>query len=658
MRTFRITVACALSALLAACGGANSPGGGSASQDPAGSSLSASGTITGVGSTLDVDGVAYDVGGATVTDDTDPANPAAATLADLQLGQRVDVEMDSSCHPSHIRIDASLVGLVDPGSLDTTAGTFTVLAQPVSYELAGDRATLFVGVKDASGLAAGEQVVIHGKLDAQGVIAARLVVVLPEAVPLIERVAGVVAHASIDPSIDPSVAPSTLAAAARATFKLGALTVDYTAAKVLPHVAKIADGQTVVVFSRQPTTGTPTVPVLKADTVLVRQDHPRTVVVRIGGPISKVTPVAGQALPDLTVDGVEVLTSTAKLASGTSAEALVVGALVRVDGTLAGRVLTATEIEVLPVPVRPVFLEGQVSSFVGVSSFVVRGTAVDASAATFVGGATAAQLADGVTVAILGHVKGSVVVADQISILQPPPKRTMTFTGVVSGYDPTAKNATFRVLGLEMKLDAAVTFTGGTAADFVNGARVQVTGSHDGFLFVVTEVKLLGHEPSPPIQLTGVASGVTADAFVLNNVTISVTSSTKVENGPLANGKKVFVLAQKTSGALVALEIRVVPGRDDPRPDPVCSDRAAPGVDHGPAQDKPAGGLCPIFVTGPVTEIVSATSFKLDGILVDAAKATFSPALTSVKDLKVGQVVMVGGNVTKGVIDATVVMIP
>jgi hypothetical protein len=647
MRTLRITVACTLSAVLAACGASQpQPGAGGADQAAA-SPATASGTITGFGSTLDVDGVAYDVTGATVSDDTDPASPAVATLADLQLGQRVDVELDSSCHLSHIRIDASVVGLVDPGSLDTTAGRFAVLAQPVSFQASGDRATLFVGVKDASGLAAGQQVVVHGKLDAQGVIAARLVVVLPQGVPLRERVRGVVAGASIDPAVDPSVAPAPRAAAATRTFKLGALTVDYTGAKVLPTGAKIADGETVVVFSRQPTTGTPPALVLKADTVLVRHHHPRAVVVRIGGPITHVTPVAGQALPDLTVDGVEVLTSTARLASGTTAAALVVGALVRVDGTLAGRVLTATEIEVLPAPVRHVFLAGQVSSFTGVSSFVVRGTTVDASSATFTDGATAEQLADGVSVAIVGHVSGSVVVAEHVTIFQPPPKRLLTFTGVVSHYDPTAKDATFRVLGIPMKLGNGVTFAGGTAEDFVNGARVQVTGSQDGPLFVVTAVKLLGHEPLPPVQLTGVVSDLTADAFVLNNATVSVTASTEIENGPLANGKRVFVLAQRSSaGALVALRVYVVP---DHSPGGGGSDLPCP--------DAGAGAACAVLFTGPVTAITGETTFTVDATVVDASKATFSPAGKTMKDLAVGTVVIVGGNATRTGVNARTVQI-
>lgn len=645
MRPNRFTTACALSALLAACAGSQpATDAGNGGTPDAAAPASGSGTITGFGAELIVDGVPYDVTGATVTDDTDPANPATGTLDDLRIGQHVDVELASTCRLSHIAIHATVMGLVDPGSIDTAAHRFTVLGQTVTFSPApigttdarrAGPATLFVGVQDAAGLGAGQLVKVHGAVDAQGVVAARLVVVLPEGTPLLQRVSGVVSGAD---------------AAAR-TFKIGALTVAHGGAKVLPRDAKIVDGEPVVVFSRKATTGTAPALTLPADTVHVRRDHFKVVTIRLGGPILAVTPVEGQAIPNLALQGVKVDSARATLEDGTTAGDLVVGAVVRVEGTLADGVLTAREIAVVPDHAqRKVVLAGQVSSFVSVRSFVVHGTTVDASQAAFAEGSSAAQLADGVRVLVVGHVSGAGVVADQVTVLPPPEKLAMTLVGVVDcDPDGASTTRTFRLHGTELRLDPDVVWTGGSASDLVDGALVRVTGTFEGRVFVATAVQFLG-EPAiarPPLHLAGVISGVTADGFVLNNVTIGITSSTEIVNGPLRNGQRVLVIAEKGASGLVARSVQVHArhlddGEIDPQPIGTSGHVDHPGV---PVPE----------LTGPVSAVMGATTIKVDAQLVDVSRATFLPAGRSAKDLAVGRIVTVSGAVAKGVLTAWVV---
>lgn len=629
MRTRQATTVCALAALLAACGG-RSP---AVDERRSASSETASGTITGIGTTLTVDGVSYDVSGASVSDDADPANPTDATLADLQIGQRVDVTVDPAHAHTHVAIDTTLIGLVDPGSIDTAAGRFTVLAQTVEVTASGSGATLFVGIRGASGLKDGRLVKVHGPVDSQGIVHARLVVVMPEDAPLLERVRG--------------IAQATDAAAR--TFKIGNLTVAYADAKVLPTGAAVADGEAVVVYSRKATKGTAPALTLRADTVHVLHARRIATPVRVGGKITSVTPVAGRAVPDFTVDGLRVDCASASLADGTAASALVVGALVLVEGTVSDRVLTATRVAVLSDEVqRHVVLFGQISSFTGVSSFVVRGTTVDATSATYAPGSSAAQLADGVLVSVLGHVSGAVVIADQIMIQLPPRPVELRLAGIVSDYDAAA--GMFELAGLEMKLDPAVAWTGGTAADLADGKRVEVTGTFDRVVFDVKAVRFLGDEPTPPRMLTGVISAVTADSFVLNNVTIAVTASTEIVNGPLQDGQPVLVLAKKVAGGLEALRVQV----GGPR---TCGSSAVATSSwvSSPAACRPDG--LPSSVTGPVSKITGAATFEVDGQAVDAAGATFRPAGTKATDLAVGRIVAAYGPVSGGVLHAVEVIL-
>ena len=179
---------------------------------------------------------------------------------------------------------------------------------------------------------------------------------------------------------------------------------------------------------------------------------------------------------------------------------------------------------------------------------------MDGSSATYQNG-NASQLADGVFVRIAGHVSGTGVVADQITFLTPPQGVTFTIGGVVSDYNSSASPEPFTLRGIS-HLDPAVTFSGGTSSLFVNGATVIVTGTFNGTVIDVTAVRFPTAIEGTTLPLMGVVSSLTPatgtpTSFVLNMTTVTITSSTVILNGPLADGQKVEVLAQPdaTGGA-------------------------------------------------------------------------------------------------------------
>jgi len=596
--------------LLAACAGS-----GASNTTPD----AVSGTITGFGSVI-VDQVEYDDSAATVLRDDDPAAPTPCTLASLALGQQVDLSLQNG-KIGKAFIEASVIGPIDAGSINPNdngtenkvANSFTVLGETVVFTPSGEGATLFVGITDSTKLEDGQIVEVHGTPGAGGVVNATRVVVLPATGATALRVSGIVANAT------------------GTTFTLGTLTVDYSSARLVPSGATIADGEKVYVFSNELPQGTAPDLTLVAKSIRVANAGFATRPVRIGGLVTAVSPASGQAIPNFTVDGFQVDASKATLEGGATAADLTVNALVRVDGTFSNGVLSASTIAITPASSgREVVLFGQVSNFTSLSSFVVRGTTVDGSQATFRNG-TASQLANGAFVLVRGHLSPADVVADQITFANPPTHEPFRLDGAVSDYVSTASPPTFSLLGIDMQLDPNVTFVGGTSADFKDGALVEVTGTFTGTVFDVTSVLFLGI-PIPEVNLTGVLSGLvttggTPTGFVLNNATVTVTSSTSIANGPLANGQVVEVSGQldTSSGDVIAQRVEVL-SRDT------------------------------VQLFGPITAFTSVSNFTVDDEMVDASSAAFVPASTSASDLAVGKIVRVDGSLSSGVVKASTVI--
>jgi len=564
-------------------------------------SAAISGTVTGFGEMstggVAVDGVAYDDSKAAIALDIDPREETPATTGALKIGHQVEATL-SDGRLTKVLVRATVMGPVQ--SIDLAASSFKVVGQTVKVLIGGDRQTMFEGVAGLADLKIDDWVEVHGRIDADKNIVATRVEVKSATGTIAVRAGGIVKEHN----------------AAAKTFKLGELTVNYANATIKPDGAVIANDVLVFVFSDAlPVGNTLTA---KAVRVVNPTIEGRRFV--IGGLVTDF-----KSISDFRVTGIKVDASAAEIKNGTAADIKNM-VLVRVEGTLSGSsgalVLKATRVWIIPAAEqRRIVLAGQITDFVSPASFKVHGVPVNADMAEFKRGKKE-DLANGTFVLIVGHIDGNVVKADEVLILTPPLHVPFRLVGVVSGYDAAA--GTFTLLGIPMKLAAAVTFKNGVAADFGNGDLVEVRGMFDGNVFVVTEVEFKPAAITPLVFLTGVVSDVTATSLTLNGATVKIDAGTRIENGPLANGQHVEVKAALVAGELIAREIEV----------------------------QIAGAQAVIY--GSITDFVSAASFKVNRQLIDASAAVYVNGTAA--DLANGKRVKVVGALSDGKIMASVVV--
>jgi len=587
--------------LIAACGGSDpstpnaAPG---APPPPALEATVVSGTLTGFGSVV-VDGVRYNEANAVAALDIDPRAETPATMADLKLGQQVEASVDRDGNVVKVTVRATVIGPVQ--SIDVAGNSFKAVGQTVKVIASGEGMTVFDGVTGLAALKVDDWVEVHGTLDADKNVVATRVEVKPAAGTVAVRAGGVV---------------KDLNETAK-TFKLGDLTINYAAAVVKPDGAKLENDILVFVYSDQLPTGT----TLAAKAIRVGKpalDGRRFVV---GG---LVTDAAADG-KSFKVNGIKVDAAGAELKGGQAPTFADIRnmALVRVEGTLgstaAGITLTAARVWIIPASEqRRVMLIGQITDFVSAASFKVRGVPVNADAATFKNGVKT-DLKNGTFVDLKGRIDGQVVKADEVRIDAPPKDRGFQLLGVVSDYVAAAK--TFKLLGIPMKLADTATFANGALADFGNGDVVEVRGSFDGTVFLVSAVEFKPGAFNPLITAEGTLSMVSATGFQLNGAAYKIDAQTEIRNGPLANGQRVEVSAQWVAGELIARKVEVqVPGTT-------------------------------VRLTGPITDYVSKANFKVAGQSVDASTAMFFGGVEG--DLANGQLVRVSGALAAGKVKAT-----
>lgn len=573
----------AVAALMVACGGDEAPGNATtgtpnsagtpptagapgdpntpaAPVDPATAEATVSGTVTGFASTVAVDGVDY-TGRADVTValDIDPRAETAATMADVKLGQQVEVALDASGLASKLFVRAAAIGPVE--SIDLNGASFKVLGQTIKVVTTGDAKTVFEGIDDLSKLKIGDWTEVHGTLDATQNVVATRVEVKPAAGEVKVRAGGIAKMVNT-------------ADATKKTFKLGDLTIDFTKAVVMPDGAKIENDVFVHVYSDQlPAAGTlvaKAVRVVKMPTLEGRRLH-------IGGLVTEAVKDKKFKVNGLTVDA-----SKAEIKGGQSAtiDSITLMALVRVEGTLTvpatGPVLNATRIWVIPASEqRRVHLTGQVTEFVDAKKpFKVRGVPVLVDDTTNYKGGKAVDLKLGAFVSISGRIDKDHVNADEVRFDTPPRGMEFKLFGVVSGFD--AMKGEFKLLGISMKLAPNAVFEGGVKADFSNDDVVEVKGAFDGTVFLVSKVEFKSGVITPSIYLEGAITNVTATGLTLNGATIKLEAATVIKNGPLANNQRVEVRAQLVGADVVAREVEVqVPSATARMMGPVSDVKAA-----------------------------------------------------------------------------------
>lgn len=490
-----LVLAVTTAAVLAACGGgsgspaASSPAAANPAPppvavtptpSPAGQST-VSGTVTGFGSVI-VDGVRID--NSMVAAGKELENGTVKQV-ELKLGQHVEVEHDGQLVATQVRVSASVEGTVS--SINVSAGTLTVDGQAVAVntDAASGPVTIFEGYTALADVQASDRVEVHGliKIDATGKASLQATRIEKSGASgdTADRVNGLVTELSTTGH----------------TFKLGGLLIDYSAAKIQPDGATLANGAEVKVAVPLGTVAGGAA--VKASVVKVR-DHKAEAGAKdseLGGAISAVDAAA----KTITVSGVKVDLSSARFdQAGKSFADLKVNAYIVVkgsygsDGTLkaATVVLRGTD----DTKDKQVELHGTVVKFASASSFMVRDVQVDATGVTLdAASCGTATLANELQVEVRGVLTASGRVrATAISCEKPGDAHVvLSREGLVANVDVTAKTFSLTTAKetITVKWSSVTLFRDVDAATLA-GKKVEIEGSSSGGVFSVTKIALEG----------------------------------------------------------------------------------------------------------------------------------------------------------------------
>jgi Domain of unknown function (DUF5666) len=581
--------------VLVACGGGS---GGSASEavpptnvtPPTEAPTAVSGTITGFGSVI-IDGVKFDDSKTSVAMGTNPAATTAGTLTDLKLGMRVEGTVKNGVMTDLV-VQASLIGPI--GAVNVVGSTLTVYGQTVTVLSTGATPTAYEGVAGLSGLALSDVVEVHGTVDANKRLTATRVERKPQGdLAKGVRLGGLVAQ------LDNTAK----------TFKFNDLTVDYSAANLLPTGSTPANGAMAVVYAD----AAPVAGVLRAKALKLERPEQGSHF-GIGGRINVFVSAA-----QFNLGGIRVDASAATFEGGTAAD-LAAGVSVGVEGTVTGEVLKADKVRIFKAPVDvKASLAGQVTDWLSATSFKVRGQMVDASNASFVGGA-ANDLGAGAWLVVSGKVQGETLLAEKIEFKAPPTAKLVTLKGEVRDLDLTAM--TFKFLGVTLKLGDGAVWEGGSLTQLVNGRRVEITGTANAEgVVIVSKVAVLTELLTPPaVVLGGHVSDRTDTGFKLPGASVTFTNATVFEGGVLAdvgNGVQVLVKGKfnSTNRTLAATWVEII--------------KVEANVPR---------------VAGAVSEFTTLSNFRIGGQKVDASSAVFVDSTAA--DVKVGALVEAVGSVS------------
>lgn len=548
----------ALAVGLAACGGGGGGSGGTtgsaaSSAMPAGNVASVvQGTVTGFGSVV-VDGDHLNEAGATVDVQglAGLANQAGLST-DVQLGQRVEVDLDTNGNALAIHIQPEVIGTVS--AIDATNQTITVNTVLIQTNADATKGpvTVYAGYAKFSDIQANDRVEVHGvpSVDANGhisVLATRI-----QQAPLSNAV----------------LVTGTVSNLNGLQFALAGLNVDATGASLLPAGATLANGERVTVHSNGPAVnGT-----LTADSVRVRKQMSAATTLKIAGVVS----MYDSTTNTFVVGGTKVDATTAKVTPASQAiandeYAIVVGSYDATSGTLKADTVRIHG----PSTMEKVALAGTVTDFVDASNFKVRGVLVDASGSgvKFNGG-TVTTLANNVFVAIQGDIDNGVVVASMVSFLPIPMSGVLDIVGSVASYDSGTGTLTLnlrngKTFTAMVASDATFLPAGKTAADLVANAYVRLHGSTTNGTFTAAQVMILPTPGNGAFETVGVVSNVqpasgTPMSFQLNDRTFNIGTGVTVPS-EFANGSLARVTFTVSHGVYTVTSITLDPWHITPK---------------------------------------------------------------------------------------------
>ncbi len=456
-------------AALASCGGDGAVGSGGTGAPVTSYSV---GTVNGFGSVI-VDSVSYEDLHAAVVAET---APGVDSPAEVRLGERVSVAYTEPGVALHIRILTALSGPVATVPLN---GQFTMLGQTVVINGAGGSGptTQFGGgYRGAADIAAGDEVDVHGILVQQAgtwLLAATRIDKLATA-PEYLRVTGVIAGL----------------AAGSTSFGLGTLTVDASAALLVPDASMLANGQAVTVLAPPGSyvTSGAGAPRLRAAQVRVALLQENSLDDLLSGSISSLDAVAKTFLlgaQRVSYVGATLAPAAATLANGTYVQ---VQGKVGSDGTLVATTVSVRNND----EEDDSELSGTVLAFDGVAKrFTLRDVVVDASVAVLQN-CPAGGLANGLYVQVTGTLASNGVLATTIRCGSEPAGGRIEREGRAGAVDTVARTFTLtdQAGPLAVQWTDTTFFGNGLTPATLSGRKVDVQGSFVGAVLVATKVKL------------------------------------------------------------------------------------------------------------------------------------------------------------------------
>jgi hypothetical protein len=504
------------------------------------------GTVTGFGSVV-IDGVSYNSASPQYFAQSSLSEAAPAAPADVGLGAQVQLELDAQGNPSSVLVAPELVGAV----AEADANGFSVNGVRVQFNklLAAGPRTYFTGLQGPGAVRNGMQVAVSGAygLDALGApkVQATLVERLPDANTIL-RITGTVS------GLDSN------------RFQLGAMTVRYGAStQVLPAQTTLANGQLVKVWSNQSLGNAGSV--LTANTIRVHSLLGRSGSAHISGLVSLLSGSRFQ------INGIGVDASASALAA--SLATLVNGQYVSVQGQIDAGSLRASAITSYASQPVQTEIQGTITGYTGVGTFFVRGVPVDASTAQFLNGATAAALADGVYVDLVGMVgatQSDVIVASTVAVigLNAPSGKSVEYRGLVRQF--VSASQPFVLLRSDsggsvketVTLAGNVSYSNGSASQLANNAGIEIEATKNASGLTAYSVNFIGSGPGPgggavqPVLVRGRVDSLSANTLQVAGLLIQ-RNGVVAQGGVLASGASVEVWISAAGGTYLAQSIRI-----------------------------------------------------------------------------------------------------
>ena len=426
-----------------------------------------SGTVTGFGSLI-VDGKRIDNHAVAAGKEHEDGTVVAV---ELKLGQHVDVQHDGNLVAKQIRVISEVEGRVE--KIDLVAGSLTVLGQSIFINTDATLGPVTVFGAPYTKLAdvkLDDVVEIHAliKTDAAGKSTMQATrIEQEEAGEAYNRVHGIISEISTTAH----------------TFKLGALLIDYTDAKLLPAGAVLANGVEVHVSVPLGTVSTGTAIKAKVIKLSDRKGESEGKEAELGGPIAALD--AGSK--SFSINGIKVDASSAifnqmgksfaNLKNGTY---VVIKGSYGIDKTLKARTIVIRGAD--DEKDHEVELHGTILDFVSNANFTLRGVSVDASGAIFdpMSCVGIVQLANNMQIEIRGSLTaaGKVMARSVKCEKESDNNAVVGRQGTVSNVDASAKTFSLKTERETFKVQWSATTTFiRLEASSLDGKKVVVEGT-------------------------------------------------------------------------------------------------------------------------------------------------------------------------------------